>query len=269
MEKGEPQVSTEKEITYVLLWLLVLGSIGASVAVIPPEVQIDSTITIAPYGHFDFDRTMPAGRNVTIAISVIEGAPIESGYVGSFHIMDYNNYTLKMEGSPTYDFLLDQNFFLQLNRVWQVPTNGRYYFVIDNPSPFNMTARIGIHWEFELSVVIPPILAISSVIITFFAIMYGEREWPSLGTVVELRGDLDMIPDVVISPPQRLHYVVIAEPSGNRCDVCSAHIEENEPVLRCPYCGGTSHSEHLLSWVRTKGYCPICKRHLGVRDLKG
>jgi hypothetical protein len=269
LEKGEPQVSTEKEITYVLLWLLVLGSIGASVAVIPPEVQFDSTVTIAPYGQFDFDRTMPAGRNVTIAINVMEGAPMESGYIGSFYIMDYYNYTLKMGGSPTYGFLLNQNFFLQLNCAWLIPTSDRYYFVIDNPSPFNMTARVGIHWEFELSLVIPAALAISSVIITFFAIMYGEREWPSLGTIVELRGDLDMIPDVVTSPPQRLHYVVIAEPSGNRCDVCSAHLEENDPVLHCPYCGSTSHREHLLGWVRAKGYCPVCKKPLGELDLKG
>jgi hypothetical protein len=270
VERYRPRISTGTEITYLFLWLLVLGSFTATIAVIPLQVPVDNVVTVAPNGHFDFNRTMVSGRDISITINVID-PPDGSGYFYSLYIMSLNsyiNYTLKLGGSPINSSLFDRRFYVHLSAFWEVPAFDTFYFVVENPSPLNLTARIMITWPLELPLLFPVVLAVLSLLYTVSTITTEEKEWAEFGRVVVIRGDLDMIPDVVTNPPQRLHYVEIAEPGGNACGVCNTKIEDGESVLRCPYCGSASHSEHLLSWVRSKGYCPACKRQLGEQDLR-
>ncbi|WXG42241.1 MAG: zinc ribbon domain-containing protein [Candidatus Freyarchaeum deiterrae] len=52
-----------------------------------------------------------------------------------------------------------------------------------------------------------------------------------------------------------------------RCPVCSKDIVSGDRFVKCPYCGALNHREHLLEWIKVKGYCPNCKRKLKETDI--
>ena len=46
----------------------------------------------------------------------------------------------------------------------------------------------------------------------------------------------------------------------NSCVICSEPIYEN--AIECPLCKNLFHIDHLLSWIKEKEHCPICKTKL-------
>lgn len=54
-----------------------------------------------------------------------------------------------------------------------------------------------------------------------------------------------------------------------RCSVCQLDIVFGDDLVRCPYCGVPSHRDHLLEWIRIKGFCPTCRKELSAETLSG
>lgn len=52
-----------------------------------------------------------------------------------------------------------------------------------------------------------------------------------------------------------------------KCPVCQMDIVSGEQYTKCPYCGALSHRDHLLEWIKVKGYCPNCRQRLKEEDL--
>lgn len=46
------------------------------------------------------------------------------------------------------------------------------------------------------------------------------------------------------------------------CIVCQLPINENQLVLECPVCNLKAHRDHLLEWIKIKGFCPRCGHKL-------
>ncbi|MHA1578182.1 MAG: RING finger protein [Candidatus Freyarchaeota archaeon] len=53
-----------------------------------------------------------------------------------------------------------------------------------------------------------------------------------------------------------------------RCIVCNLKIKEGENIVYCPFCGLPSHRDHLLEWLKIKGFCPNCGKPLNIKDVK-
>ncbi|MFW9923696.1 MAG: hypothetical protein ACFFDW_10470 [Candidatus Thorarchaeota archaeon] len=51
-----------------------------------------------------------------------------------------------------------------------------------------------------------------------------------------------------------------------RCSVCHRAIYK-EDVVQCNFCKSYSHRSHILEWIKTYGFCPICKEKLKESDL--
>ncbi|MFB0559831.1 MAG: right-handed parallel beta-helix repeat-containing protein [Candidatus Lokiarchaeia archaeon] len=51
------------------------------------------------------------------------------------------------------------------------------------------------------------------------------------------------------------------------CSVCNRDILSGEVFVECPYCHVPSHRDHLLEWIKVKGYCPNCKERLSRLDI--
>ncbi|WXG39494.1 MAG: hypothetical protein WED07_01445 [Candidatus Freyarchaeum deiterrae] len=49
--------------------------------------------------------------------------------------------------------------------------------------------------------------------------------------------------------------------------MCSESISSGEAIVKCPRCGVLSHRDHLLEWIKVKGYCPSCKERLSQEDI--
>jgi len=54
-----------------------------------------------------------------------------------------------------------------------------------------------------------------------------------------------------------------------RCSVCQLDIVFGDDLVRCPYCGVPSHRDHLLEWIKIKGFCPTCRKELSAETLSG
>ncbi len=52
-----------------------------------------------------------------------------------------------------------------------------------------------------------------------------------------------------------------------KCSVCLLDIEYGEDFAKCPECGVFSHSDHLLEWLKIKGFCPNCRTELKPEDV--
>nr|MDO8082912.1 DUF2341 domain-containing protein [Candidatus Freyarchaeota archaeon] len=52
-----------------------------------------------------------------------------------------------------------------------------------------------------------------------------------------------------------------------KCPVCQIDIVLGDPLVKCPNCGTLGHKDHLLEWVKVKGYCPSCKKKLRETDI--
>lgn len=257
-----------RQLALIVLIPLILGSIGVAAYAASTPTPMDETVTIAPYGHFVYNQTLPAGKTVNIQLVVYGGLPSGRGGEVLLQVLDAHNYWLRIYDLPPYSSLFLIGAVSQTSLPWEVPADGTYYFIVDNPNPSDVTVGVKIGWTLETLPVLQVVLVLSSVLIGFAAIEYVERPLPIQPQFFELRGDLDMIPDVISSAPHRLHYIVITEPSDIRCAICKTHIELDDDVLVCPHCGNISHTNHILNWVRTKGYCPACGEHLKERDLQ-
>jgi len=52
-----------------------------------------------------------------------------------------------------------------------------------------------------------------------------------------------------------------------RCSVCNLYIASGDRFVKCTHCGVLSHRDHLLEWIKIKGYCPNCKGKLRLPDF--
>ena len=257
-----------RQLALVLLMPIILSSIGVATYAATTQMPINETLTIAPHSYITYNRSMLANRTISIQLSVIEGLPPSTGEEVLLRVMDPTNFQLWNSSKDTFHCLFYLGALTNTSLPWNVPADGSYYFVIDNPNPANVTVGVKINWTLEGLPTVQAVLALSSVVIGFAAIEYVERPLPMEPQIVELRGDLDMIPDVITRAPHGLHYIIITEPSDIRCAICKTHLEPDDEVLRCPHCGSSSHTDHFLNWVRTKGYCPACGERLKERDLQ-
>ncbi len=51
-----------------------------------------------------------------------------------------------------------------------------------------------------------------------------------------------------------------------RCIVCNLPLGKGK-IIRCPYCSGPAHRDHLLEYIKVKGGCPICGKKLKKDEL--
>ncbi|MHA2054260.1 MAG: hypothetical protein ACXAB2_11925 [Candidatus Hodarchaeales archaeon] len=50
------------------------------------------------------------------------------------------------------------------------------------------------------------------------------------------------------------------------CSVCRMEIQEVSKLVRCPDCGSPAHYSHLAEWLKIRGYCPICKKKIKIKQ---
>lgn len=53
-----------------------------------------------------------------------------------------------------------------------------------------------------------------------------------------------------------------------QCSVCKLPISFGVDTAKCPHCENIAHNEHLFEWIKVKGSCPVCQRHLKADDIK-
>nr|MDO8099295.1 RING finger domain-containing protein [Candidatus Njordarchaeota archaeon] len=53
-----------------------------------------------------------------------------------------------------------------------------------------------------------------------------------------------------------------------KCMVCNLDLKRDQEVLRCPRCGNLAHKVHILEWLHTHNYCPVCNQHLSESTLE-
>ncbi|MBS7249269.1 MAG: zinc ribbon domain-containing protein [Candidatus Freyarchaeota archaeon] len=51
-----------------------------------------------------------------------------------------------------------------------------------------------------------------------------------------------------------------------KCMVCNLPLG-GDKIIRCPYCSGLAHRDHLLEYIKVKGKCPICGKKLKKDEL--
>ncbi|MFX1475984.1 MAG: RING finger protein, partial [Promethearchaeota archaeon] len=49
------------------------------------------------------------------------------------------------------------------------------------------------------------------------------------------------------------------------CPICIKPMRAGQRTARCPNCGEYYHLEHLMDYVKAKGYCPLCLKPLVIR----
>ncbi len=52
------------------------------------------------------------------------------------------------------------------------------------------------------------------------------------------------------------------------CSVCRTKVSDIETLVRCPECGSPAHYAHLAEWLKIRGFCPICKKKIKVKNPK-
>lgn len=67
--------------------------------------------------------------------------------------------------------------------------------------------------------------------------------------------------------PENANYCPRCHGIIANCSVCSQNIASGDRFLECPHCGTLSHRDHLLEWIKVKGYCPSCKNKLRESDF--
>jgi hypothetical protein len=67
--------------------------------------------------------------------------------------------------------------------------------------------------------------------------------------------------------PKNAEYCPRCGEARARCSVCNNDIVSKDLYVKCPYCGALSHREHLLEWIKVKGYCPNCRDRLKETDV--
>ena len=88
--------------------------------------------------------------------------------------------------------------------------------------------------------------------------------------IVGFTGIIAEIDDILPVSLMTHQRTVAAQPSKERgskiadCVVCYLPIYENEEWLKTPCCQASSHTKHLLEWVKIKGECPHCHKPLQI-----
>ncbi|MEM3585844.1 MAG: hypothetical protein QXO71_00860 [Candidatus Jordarchaeaceae archaeon] len=54
----------------------------------------------------------------------------------------------------------------------------------------------------------------------------------------------------------------------SRCTVCNLEIKEENRKVHCPFCGLPAHRDHLLEWLKIKGFCPNCAKPLDIKEVR-
>ncbi len=52
------------------------------------------------------------------------------------------------------------------------------------------------------------------------------------------------------------------------CSVCRTIVSDIDTLVRCPECGSPAHYAHLAEWLKIRGFCPICKKKIKVKNPK-
>ncbi len=52
------------------------------------------------------------------------------------------------------------------------------------------------------------------------------------------------------------------------CSVCRTKVTDITTLVRCPECGSPAHYAHLAEWLKIRGFCPICKKKIKVKNPK-
>jgi uncharacterized Zn-finger protein len=52
-----------------------------------------------------------------------------------------------------------------------------------------------------------------------------------------------------------------------KCPVCWNDISPEDRFAKCPYCDTLYHRDHLLEWMKVKGFCPNCQNKLSRKDI--
>ena len=63
--------------------------------------------------------------------------------------------------------------------------------------------------------------------------------------------------------PQDAEFCSSCGAARVRCTVCNLDIVSGEQFIKCPHCSTLSHRDHLLEWIKVKGFCPNCLEKLG------
>jgi predicted RNA-binding Zn-ribbon protein involved in translation (DUF1610 family) len=66
--------------------------------------------------------------------------------------------------------------------------------------------------------------------------------------------------------PRDAEYCPHCGESRVRCSVCLGDIASGDQFVKCPNCGVLSHRNHMLEWIKVKGYCPNCRQKLKEID---
>ncbi len=55
---------------------------------------------------------------------------------------------------------------------------------------------------------------------------------------------------------------------GSRCLVCLQDLTNSEErILACPHCHYPSHETHIISWIKMKEICPLCRAKISKTEL--
>ncbi len=52
------------------------------------------------------------------------------------------------------------------------------------------------------------------------------------------------------------------------CSVCRTKVTDITRLVRCPECGSPAHYSHLAEWLKIRGFCPICKKKIKIKNPK-
>ncbi len=53
-----------------------------------------------------------------------------------------------------------------------------------------------------------------------------------------------------------------------QCSVCRSKMNSSENIVVCPHCNNAAHYVHIKSWLKIKGFCPICRNALRLGVMK-
>jgi hypothetical protein len=109
-----------------------------------------------------------------------------------------------------------------------------------------------------------------------------RSEWITINRKLSEAGisDREVESEIIPSPIEELACPSCGEPypsdtpfcpscgtEREKCIVCLLPMAPGSEITKCPHCGGIAHKDHLLEWIKVKGFCPKCKNKLTEYDL--
>ena len=82
--------------------------------------------------------------------------------------------------------------------------------------------------------------------------------------------DSQTLPDVYNSDVSKLkllpkiHGEWSAE-AEERCTICWKKIDANSEMSACPYCKRNFHRSHWIEWIKSRQFCPACRRKVSIQ----